>query len=43
MLLRPAEEGIIDSFEKDIDKIEASYQYGYHLAEQHIDEIAALF
>ena len=43
VLLRPAEEGIIDSFEKDIDKIEASYQYGYHLAEQHIDEIAALF
>lgn len=43
IVLRPAEEGIIDSMEKDIDKIIASYQYGYRLAEERMDEIAALF
>lgn len=43
IVLRPAEEGIIDSMEKDVDKIVASYQYGYQLAEQRMDEIAALF
>ena len=43
IVLRPAEEGIIDSMEKDVDKIVASYQYGYRLAERRMDEIAALF
>lgn len=43
VLLRPAAEGIIDSFEKDLDKIEASYQYGYRLAQQRMQEITALF
>ena len=43
VLLRPAGEGIIDSFEKDVKKIETSYQYGYDLAKQRIDEIRALF
>ena len=43
VLLRPAEDGIIDSFEKDLDRIETSYWYGYHLAEQRMDDIAALF
>ena len=43
IVLRPAEEGIIDSMEKDVDKIVASYQYGYRLAEKRMDEIAALF
>lgn len=43
IILRPAEDGIIDSFEKDIHKLEASYQYGYQLAQKHMDEIAALF
>ena len=43
VLLRPAGEGVIDSFEKDVKKIETSYQYGYDLAKQRIDEIRALF
>lgn len=43
VVLRPAGEGIIDSFEKDVRKIETSYQYGYDLAKQRIDEIRALF
>lgn len=43
VLLRPAYHGIIDSFEKDMDKIEASYRYGYALAQQRMDDIAALF
>ena len=43
IVLRPAEEGIIDSMEKDVDKIVASYQYGYRLAERRMNEIAALF
>ena len=43
IVLRPAEEGIIDSMEKDVNKIVASYEYGYRLAEKRIDEIAALF
>lgn len=43
IVLRPAGDGVIDSFEKDLDKIEASYRYGYQLAEQRMDEIAALF
>ena len=43
VVLRPAGEGIIDSFEKDVKRIETSYQYGYDLAKQRIDEIRALF
>ena len=43
IVLRPADEGIIDSMEKDVDKIVACYQYGYQLAERRMDEIAALF
>ncbi|MBO5301271.1 MAG: patatin family protein [Peptococcaceae bacterium] len=43
VVLRPAEEGIIDSFEKDVRKIETSYQYGYDLCKQRIGEIRALF
>ncbi len=43
IVLRPAEEGIIDSMEKDIDKIVACYHYGYRLAERRMDDIAALF
>lgn len=43
IVLRPAGEGIIDSFEKDVRKIETSYQYGYDLCKQRIDEIRALF
>ena len=43
VVLRPAEEGIIDSFEKDCAKIERSYQYGYRLAQENMDKIRALF
>lgn len=43
VVLRPAEEGIIDSFEKDCAKIEASYAYGYRLAQENMDKIRALF
>ena len=43
IILRPAGEGIIDSFEKDVKRIEASYQYGYDLCKQRIEEIRALF
>lgn len=43
VVLRPAGEGIIDSFEKDVRKIECSYQYGYDLCKQRIEEIRALF
>jgi predicted patatin/cPLA2 family phospholipase len=43
IVLRPAEDGIIESFEKDLNKIEASYQYGYVLAQRRMPEIAALF
>ena len=43
IILRPAGEGIIDSFEKDVRRIETSYQYGYDLCKQRIEEIRALF
>ena len=43
VLLRPEGVGVIDSFEKDLSKIERCYQYGYNLAQQRMDEIAALF
>ena len=43
VILRPAEEGIIDSMEKDVDKIVASYHYGYRLAEERMEDIATLF
>ena len=43
VLLRPEGEGIIDSFEKDLNKIETSYQYGRNLAKQRMGEIMTLF
>ena len=43
IILRPAGEGIIDSFEKDVRRIETSYQCGYDLCKQRIEEIRALF
>ena len=43
IILRPAGEGIIESFEKDVRRIETSYQYGYDLCKQRIEEIRALF
>lgn len=43
VLLRPEGDGIIDSFESDLEKIGASYRCGYRLAMEHIEAIRALF
>lgn len=43
VVLRPAGEGIIDSLEKDVSRIETSYRYGYALAKTKMDLIRALF
>lgn len=43
IILRPTNEIQIDSFEKDLKKIDAIYHYGYDLAISHLDEIKALF
>lgn len=42
VILRPSEEIQVDSFEKDLDKLRAAYQYGYDLAVEHMEEIKAL-
>ena len=41
VLLRPAYN--IDSFEKSVPKLEATYQHGYALAQAHMDDIRRLF
>ena len=43
IILRPTNEIQIDSFEKDLKKIDAIYHYGYDLALSRLDEIKALF
>lgn len=43
VVLRPAAEVSIPSFEKDLDKLRALYEYGYQLAEQNMERIHALF
>ncbi|MEE1042590.1 MAG: patatin family protein [Clostridia bacterium] len=43
IILRPSEEVQIDSFEKDLDKMERVYRYGYNLAIQNLDKIKELF
>lgn len=42
IILRPSEELQIDSFEKDLQKIDRIYQYGYQLALEHMEEIKKL-
>ena len=42
IVLRPSEEAQIESFEKDMDKIERSYQYGYNLAMENMEKIKRL-
>ena len=42
LILRPTSEVQIDSFEKDLQKIERIYQFGYQEAIKHIDEIKTL-
>ena len=39
IILRPNEAFQIDSFEKDLKKIDRLYHYGYQLALEHLDEI----
>lgn len=43
IILRPSRETQIDSFEKDLDKMERVYQYGYSLAVENMDKIKGLF
>ncbi|CDE27592.1 phospholipase patatin family [Catenibacterium sp. CAG:290] len=42
LVLRPTEEVIIDSMEKDLDKIQRIYDYGYVLALEHLEEIKTI-
>lgn len=43
VILRPSEEIQIDSFEKDLQKIDAIYHYGYQETVENIERIKALF
>lgn len=43
VILRPSKETQIDSFEKDLDKMERVYQYGYNLAVENLEKIKDLF
>lgn len=43
LILRPTSDIQIDSFEKDLKKIDAIYQFGYQQAIQNIDQIKELF
>lgn len=42
LVLRPTEDVIIDSMEKDLDKIQRIYDYGYALALKHLEEIKTI-
>lgn len=42
IILRPAAEDGIESFEKDIDKIKHAYNHGHNMAVERIDEIKEL-
>ena len=39
IILRPNEDVMIDSFEKDLQKIQTIYDYGYNLTEERIEDI----
>jgi len=43
LVLRPSKEAAIQSFEKDLDRIDALYHYGYKLAEENMEQIKQLF
>lgn len=43
LILRPSKETQIKSFEKDLDKMERVYQYGYNLAVGNLEKIKGLF
>ena len=43
IIIRPTEEGAIESFEKDINKLRAGYHLGYNMCTERINEIKELF
>ena len=43
IILRPSKETQIDSFEKDLNKMERVYLYGYNLALENMEKIKGLF
>lgn len=43
VILRPTEEGAIESFEKDVNKLKAGYELGYKTAIENLDRIKELF
>lgn len=43
IILRPRKDVQIDSFEKDLDKMERVYKYGYNLVNENIERIKGLF
>lgn len=43
VILRPSKEAAINSFEKDTEKLERIYNYGYSLAQENMDKIKKLF
>lgn len=43
VIIRPTEEGALESFEKDITKLKAGYDLGYKMAIENLDRIKALF
>ena len=42
IILRPSKAYLIDSFEKDINKIKMMYNYGYRLAKKNMEKIKQL-
>lgn len=43
IILRPTEEQVVDSFEKDISRLQYSYEEGYKLGLEKLEEIKKLF
>lgn len=43
IIIRPESTHSLESFEKDINKLRASYEYGYNMAIERIEEIRELF
>ena len=43
IIIRPTEEGAIESFEKDINKLKAGYELGYKMCTDRIEDIKLLF
>lgn len=43
IIIRPNEDEAIESFEKDVTKLEAAYNYGYNACIKNLEKIKALF